>query len=157
MDTAIHEPDPEQLGVVRTLIAEYARSLGVNLEFQSFEKEMAEFPGEYAPPGGCVLVAESDGRVAGCVCLRQIEPEICEMKRLYVLPEYHGRGLGRALAVAVIGKAKAMGYSCMRLDTLADMHRARALYRALGFRECPPYRHNPLPGASFMELVLDPH
>ncbi|MBI5868779.1 MAG: GNAT family N-acetyltransferase [candidate division Zixibacteria bacterium] len=115
---------------------------------------MAGFPGEYAPPGGCVLVAEIDGRVAGCACLRRFEPGICEMKRLYVIPEYKGQGLGRALALAIIERAKARGYERMRLDTLADMQAARALYRSLGFQECAPYRHNPLPGASFMELTL---
>jgi len=154
MAAIIHAASEEQLGSARALIEEYAHSLGVDLEFQSFEREMAEFPGEYQPPSGCVLVAEADDRIVGCVCLRQFEPGICEMKRLYVIPAYHGQGLGRALAQAVIIQARTMGYDRMRLDTLAGMHAARALYRSLGFQECSPYRLNPLPGASFMELAL---
>jgi putative acetyltransferase len=157
MSTTIRQATEDQMGQVRALIEEYARSLEIDLGFQSFDREMAEFPGEYQEPSGCILVAEADDRVVGCVCLRQFEPGICEMKRLYVIPEYHGRGLGRALAQAVIAQAQAMGYERMRLDTLADMHRAKALYLSLGFKECSPYRLNPLPNATFMELVIQHH
>lgn len=154
MATEIHAATPDQLGDARALIEEYARSLGVDLEFQSFASEMAEFPGEYQPPTGCVLITEADDRVVGCVCLRQFEPGICEMKRLYVIPEYRSRSLGRALAKAVIDQARSMGYGRMRLDTLADMREATVLYHSLGFRDCAPYRVNPLPRARFMEILL---
>ena len=154
MATIISQATNDQLAEVRALIEEYARSLGVDLEFQSFDKEMAEFPGEYAPPTGCILVAKVDGCVAGCVCLRQFQPGICEMKRLYVDPKYRGHGLGRSLVEALIKHARTNEYERMRLDTLAGMHEAIALYRALGFQECTPYRFNPLQGTSFMELIL---
>jgi putative acetyltransferase len=154
MAVDIHEAASNQLEAARALIEEYVYSLGVDLEFQSFATEMAEFPGEYQPPTGCVLVAEIDHRIVGCVCLRQIAPGICEMKRLYVVPEHRGEGLGRALALAVIDHARARGYERLRLDTLATMEAATAMYYQLGFKDCLPYRVNPLPGARFMELIL---
>jgi|SRR3989304_5436341 len=157
MTAAIHPMRDSQLATVRGLIMEYAGSLGIDLEFQSFDREMAEFPGEYQEPSGRILVAGVGDRVVGCVCMRQFAPGICEMKRLYVVPEYQGHGLGRALAQAVINRARAMGYDRMRLDTLADMHEAKALYRSLGFKECQPYRPNPHSGTSFLELTLLHH
>lgn len=154
MAVDIHEATESQFEAVKALIEEYVRSLGVDLGFQSFAAEMAEFPGEYQPPSGCVLIAEIDDRIAGCVCLRQFGPKICEMKRLYVIPQHRGEGLGRALALAVIDFARAKGYGRMRLDTLAEMKAATAMYHQLGFQDCLPYRVNPLPGARFMELIL---
>jgi len=139
---------------LRELLAEYAGSLGVDLGFQDFEREVANLPGEYGPPGGCLLLAV-DGTVAcGCVGLRRIDASICEMKRLYVRPSHRSQGLGRQLAEAVIGKARNLGYARIRLDTLPSMSSARRLYQSLGFESIPPYRFNPIAGSSFMELSL---
>jgi putative acetyltransferase len=137
------------------LFLEYARSLGFSLCFQNFDKELAELPGEYAPPDGRLLLAEYGGELAGCVALHRLEPETCEMKRLYLRPKFRGKGLGRVLAERIIGEAREIGYKRMRLDTVEPvMKDAVAMYRRFGFREISPYRANPMPGTLYMELDL---
>jgi ribosomal protein S18 acetylase RimI-like enzyme len=150
----ILEGHSENLEEVRQLFSEYATSLGISLDFQDFDAELAGLPGDYAPPSGRLLIATSDGHAAGCVAMRKLNDEVCEMKRLYVRPEFQGLKIGRSLAEAVIAAAKKMGYERMRLDTLPSMKAARTLYASLGFREIAPYRHNPIEGTAFMELTL---
>jgi ribosomal protein S18 acetylase RimI-like enzyme len=146
---------PAQIEQVRELFLEYAHSLGFSLCFQSFDEELAGLPGDYAPPSGRLFLAQYRNDLAGCVALHKIEPEICEMKRLYLRPQLRGRGVGRALAEAVIAEARAIGYSKMRLDTVEPvMPNAVAMYRRLGFVEIEPYRPNPIAGALYMELGL---
>ncbi len=141
----------------RELFVEYGQSLGFSLCFQSFDQEYLTLPGKYALPRGRLLLAEVDGRPAGCIALRPLEEGVCEMKRLYVRPDFRGLGIGRQLAESVISEAKQIGYYAMRLDTVEDkMATAVALYRALGFREIGPYTTNPVPGAKFMQLDLAP-
>lgn len=147
--------DAADLAEIRVLFREYADALGVDLSFQDFEREMAELPGRYAEPGGRLFLARAEGAVAGCVALRPMdEPDVCEMKRLYLRDAYRGSGLGRALALAVIDEARRAGYARMRLDTLPSMTSARGLYARLGFRPIAPYTHNPVEGVLFLELDL---
>lgn len=140
----------------RRLFEQYAASLGVDLEFQGFSRELATLPGEYAAPKGCILLAEAAEAIAGCAALRPLENLICEMKRLYVVPGHRHRKIGRVLAEAVIEKARTCGYERMRLDTLESMTAARALYHSLGFRPIKPYCYNPLHNPSYLELNLRP-
>jgi ribosomal protein S18 acetylase RimI-like enzyme len=142
------------LAVARDLFLEYARSLDFSLCFQGFDEELASLPGRYAPPSGRLLLARVDDAVAGCVALRALDDGACEMKRLFVRPAFHRRGLGRALTVALIDEARAIGYAAMRLDTVPAMQAALSLYHSLGFVAIPAYTANPLPGACFLELRL---
>jgi ribosomal protein S18 acetylase RimI-like enzyme len=145
---------PEDLMLVRSLFEEYAASLGFDLSFQDFKKELEGLPGEYAPPGGAILLACEGDLVLGCVALRPMGQGVCEMKRLFVRPGFRGRALGRSLAQAVLAEAVTKGFKKMRLDTVPAMTEAIALYRSLGFRPIDPYRSNPIPGAMFFEKDL---
>lgn len=145
---------PEQIGAIRELFQEYARSIEIDLCFQSFDRELAELPGKYAPPEGRLFLALEDQQPAGCVALRKIDDGVCEMKRLYVRPVFRGSGLGRRLANETIFAGREIGYERMRLDTLASMSPAIALYESLGFQRIPAYYDNPSGGAVFMELKL---
>jgi GNAT superfamily N-acetyltransferase len=145
---------PDEKPLVRGLFEEYAASLGIDLSFQDFDRELETLPGDYAPPDGALIVAHCGEAAVGCVALRRIDDAICEMKRLYVKPEWRGKGIGRALAGAVIERAREIGYSTMRLDTLRSMVEANALYLSLGFKECAPYRYNPCEQPVFMERSL---
>ena len=149
---------PEQLDAARALFLEYAEQLGVDLDFQGFEEELAGLPGDYAEPRGSLLLAWVDGELAGCCALRPAEDvdyvNAAEMKRLFVRKAFRGFGLGRLLAESILEAAVRLGYDCGLLDTLDDMESARALYEDLGFEEIPPYYHNPLPGAHYLRVDL---
>jgi len=150
------------LAAARALFDEYRSTLDVDLCFQGFDAELASLPGDYAPPRGRLLLAGAPGAWDGCVALRPLAVAhapfgtVGEVKRLYVRPAARGRGTGRALMLALIDVARRIGYRELRLDTLAPMAEARALYAALGFREIPRYYDNPLPGVRYMALALPP-
>jgi putative acetyltransferase len=152
--TIVRADSGPELAEARELFLEYAASLGIDLGFQGFAEEVTALPGCYAPPAGRLLLGIETGRSAGCVALRPMEPGGCEMKRLYVRAAFRRSGLGRRLVERVISEAREAGYRRMRLDTLPSMVPARELYTSLGFRPVPPYRHNPIPGAVFLELDL---
>ncbi|MFT7722801.1 MAG: GNAT family N-acetyltransferase [Roseateles sp.] len=143
---------------VRLILRDYANSLDIDLGFQGFEQELAALPGDYAPPGGLMLLAVVDGAVAGSGAFRPLPdadyPNACEMKRLYVRPAFRRFGLGRLLAQALMDRATEAGYSSMLLDTLDDMEAARGLYESLGFAEVPPFYFNPIPGAHYLKADL---
>ncbi len=146
---------PAQIAQARELFLEYAQSLGFSLCFQGFDKELENLPGDYAPPEGRLLLAEYEDQLAGCVALHKLELAVCEMKRLYLRPQFRGKGLGKALAQRIFAEARQIGYRRMRLDTVEPvMKDAVAMYRKLGFKEIAPYRANPVAGAMYMELEL---
>lgn len=150
----VNADSPNLLDKAKELFLEYARSLNFSLHFQHFDKELAELPGEYSPPTGRLLVALEGDEAIGCVGLRRINNETCEMKRLYIRPAHRRKGIGRQLAVEVTREAEEAGYTRMRLDTLTSMKEAVSLYRSLGFKDIEQYRPNPIPGALFLELTL---
>jgi len=146
----------EDIQKARALFEEYASGLGFSLCFQNFDQELLQLPGNYAPPDGRLLLATEDDQLAGCIALRKLAPGVCEMKRLFLRPAYRRRGLGRVLVESLVGEAKKLGYTHMRLDTLPGrMDKAVALYRSFGFVEIAPYCENPVEGAKFMELDLN--
>jgi putative acetyltransferase len=144
----------EHLVLTRQLFEEYAASLNFELGFQNFAAELENLPGDYAPPRGRLLLAYHQDEVVGCVGLRPFAGDVCEMKRLYVQPAARGRGVGQLLATTVIDAARKIGYRVMRLDTVATMLPAIALYEALGFEPIEPYRYNPLENVRYFELSL---
>lgn len=153
--TIVSAEERTQTDQVRLLLREYGASLGFHLCFETFERELANLPGDYKPPEGRLLLALSDAKPAGCVALRRLEERICEMKRLYVRPEFRGRGLGRDLVRALVKEACQSPYEKMRLDTIvASMPEAVGLYRSLGFQDIAPYQDKPIPGAIHLELDL---
>jgi putative acetyltransferase len=158
-DIRLSTPDtPELLSATRDIFVEYAHTLGIDLAFQGFDTELASLPGEYAAPGGQLLLASVDGAIAGCGALRPLGTidyaNACEMKRLYVRPAFRRFGLGRVLAQALMDEARRAGYSAVVLDTLDDMEAARGLYTTLGFTTIPPYYFNPIPGAHYLKADL---
>jgi ribosomal protein S18 acetylase RimI-like enzyme len=146
---------PAQVEQARTLFREYAEATGHCECFQGFATEVAGLPGQYAPPGGQLLLLEAAGQPAGCVALRGRGDGIGEMKRLYVRPAFRGRKLGRSLAEAILAEARRLGYRAVRLDTLPSMATARALYQSLGFHAIAPYNDNPSDGVIHLELGLE--
>jgi putative acetyltransferase len=152
--TIVQADSPVLVEEARVLFQEYAADIRVDLCFQNFQEELAALPGKYAPPEGTLLLARVKDELAGCVAVRKLEPDICEMKRLYVRPSFRGQGVGRLLARHAITEARQTGYGMMRLDTLACMKPAIALYEQLGFRRIEAYCFNSQADAVYMELTL---
>ena len=144
----------DRLGEVRLLFGEYVTMLGVELDFQNYEDELARLPGDYALPRGRLYLAGWEGQLAGCVALKPYEGTACELKRLFVRPEFRGKRIGRALMEKVIADARGIGYSMALLDTMGFLADSVALYKKLGFTETLPYRYNPLSDAMFFKLEL---
>ena len=146
---------PEEIAIVRELFREYQTQVGIDLCFQGFAAEVVGLPGDYAPPTGRLFLATQDGKPLGCIALRKLDATRCEMKRLFVRPEARGLRLGRALVDRVIAEAHAIGYEEILLDTLPSMVEAQRMYERLGFRDIPPYRENPVPGARYLAKRLE--
>ncbi len=150
----LHVTEGEMIEVIRKLFLEDARSLEIDLDFQDFETELNTLPGKYQPPDGALILALVEGKEAGCIALRKISKDICEMKRLYIREEYRGLGLGKKLVGMIIDEAVNKHYQYMRLDTLPTMKSAQSLYSSFGFYDIEPYVYNPIQGTRFMELKL---
>jgi ribosomal protein S18 acetylase RimI-like enzyme len=152
----IQTETPEQIEEIRKLFREYENWLDIDLCFQDFEKELANLPGKYAKPDGRLFLIHKENLSAGCIALRIIDAETCEMKRLYVREQFRGLGLGKMLIEKLFEEAQVIGYKKMRLDTLPDkMPSAVKLYKSHGFCEIPPYYDNPHRQTLFMELDLN--
>lgn len=149
-----HIASQDMIEEIKQLFLEYAQSLKIDLDFQGFETEFKTLPGKYAPPEGVLILALVDGKVEGCIALRKISEDICEMKRLYVREDYRGLGIGRSLITMILEKAIKLNYLYIRLDTLPTMKKAQDLYISLGFYDIEPYVYNPITGTRFMELKL---
>ena len=147
--TAYDEPDK-----VRELFVEYQTTMGLDLRFQNFNDELANLPGKYAEPLGRLYIATYDGNLAGCIAIRAIDEESCEMKRMFVREAFRRLGIGRALAEQVIRDAKSIGYARIILDTASTMREAISLYRKLGFVDIEPYYNNPNDGIVYLGLAL---
>jgi ribosomal protein S18 acetylase RimI-like enzyme len=152
--TEIHPAEADDLPDIRRLFKEYQESLGVSLDFQDFDAELAGLPGDYVPPDGRLLIARAGATATGCIALRRLDETSCEMKRLYVRPAHRASGLGRQLAERIISEAREIGYDRMCLDTMPSMAKAQRLYESLGFRDIEPYRFNPVPGTRYLALKL---
>ena len=142
---------------VRQLFEEYAASLAIDLCFQNFKRELASLPGDYSPPRGALFLAHADGSAVGCVGLRPFSESVGEIKRLYVVPAFRGRGLARALVSAAVAAARRIGYRALVLDTLASMQPAIALYESFGFKRTDAYYANPLPDVLYFRASLEPN
>ena len=147
--------DPNDLGEIRKLFCEYQDFIGISLRFQSFEDELDSLPGKYSPEcRGNLYLAELDGKTAGCVAYYQVDESTCELKRLFVRPDFQGRGLGRRLMNLAIEDATADQYETMILDTLRRLEGANVLYERLGFSEIEPYNVNPHPDVAYFSKPL---
>ena len=145
---------PEKIAAVRDLMREYGASLGVDLSYQNFEDEVRSLPGDYSGPRGTLLLAMDGEEAAGCVAIRPLAENFCEMKRLYVRPAWRSTGLGKRLVLAALEDARRAGHRFVRLDTLPSMIAARKLYASLGFLPIAPYYQSPVPGTAFLQLDL---
>ncbi len=160
----------EQIRQVRELFAEYFDFLRTDVDtdvgdlndvppLAGYEAEMATLPGRYSPPDGCLLLAEYEGKAAGCVAFYQFEDGICEIKRLWVRPQFRGKKISRMLVETLIAEARKVGYTAVVLSTVDILKEARALYESLGFKSIPPYFDLPeamLAHEIFMKLDLSP-
>lgn len=147
-----------EYSLAKSLFKEYFETLNIPACFPNFEHELNHLSTLYAPPNGCIILGYFGDALAGCCALRLLQEvnytNACEMKRLFVRPDFRGYGLGRELADAVITFAKCAGYEHLLLDTLDEMETARELYKDLGFIEIEPYYHNPIPGAHYLMVKL---
>jgi ribosomal protein S18 acetylase RimI-like enzyme len=144
----------DDIEIAREILLEYGRMRNFDLALGDYDKELAELPGEYSSPQGCFLIAFDNDNPVGCVALRKIDDDICEMKRLYVKLKYRGQKIGKALVLKLINEACQIGYKLMRLDNHPWMKEAESLYKSVGFREIEAYRFNPIEGVKFFELDL---
>jgi ribosomal protein S18 acetylase RimI-like enzyme len=149
-----HITGQDMIEEIKRLFLEYAQSLSVDLAFQNFQDECKTLPGKYVAPDGVLILALVDRKGAGCIALRRISDDICEMKRLYVRDAYRGLGIGIKLISMIIEEARLLKYSYIRLDTLPTMKKAQDLYISLGFYDIEPYIYNPINGTRFLELKL---
>jgi len=148
---------PTLIAQARCLFREYRDCIRIDEWFPGFERELDNLPVPYAPPAGRLLVGCFDGKPAGCIAFQPAGIDgTCEMKRLFVRPEYRGMKLGRSLAELLIVEAGNAGYRTMRLGMIPSMTEAMSLYTSMGFIEIPAYRECGCTGTVYLELQLQP-
>jgi GNAT superfamily N-acetyltransferase len=145
----------DDIEIARYLLLEYGRLRSFDIALGDYDKELAELPGEYSLPQGCFLIAFYNDDPVGCVALRKIDDDFCEMKRLYVKTKYRGIKIGKALVLEIIKEACQIGYKIMRLDNHPWMKEAEFIYKSVGFKEIEAYRFNPIKGVKYFELDLE--
>lgn len=156
MNDVIPVTTDNDIAAIRRLFEEYSASLPVDLALQHIDHEMASLPGSYSAPRGALFLARADGSVAGCIGLRPFSESVGELKRLYVVPAFRGRGFARALVSAAIVAGRGSGYDALVLDSLDSMQAAILLYQSFGFRRTEPYWSNPFPNVQYFRLSLNP-
>jgi ribosomal protein S18 acetylase RimI-like enzyme len=144
----------EEILMAKELIFEYIKWLDTDLAFQNIDDELKYFPQKYKWPDGEFIIAKEDDNVIGCVAIKKLENNICEMKRLFVKDEYKKKGIGKKLVEKIIEEAKSRNYERMRLDTLNTMKAALNVYYKNGFYEIEPYYNNPNNGVVYLEKIL---
>lgn len=144
----------EQYLVAVDLFKEYATSLGIDLQFQKFDNELQLLPSMYGPPAGELWLLEEEGKYVGCAALRKLEEGVCELKRMYIRPQYRGKQWGRQLMEVALQTAQSLGYQLMRLDSLRRLEAAVKLYLSFGFQETAPYNFNPEVDVVYFERKL---
>jgi ribosomal protein S18 acetylase RimI-like enzyme len=132
----------------------YQASLGFDLCFQGFQKELASLPQHYNDNDGGIFIAYDADKPVGTVALRRLQNDIGEVKRMYALPEYRGQKIGKTLMDLLVSLAQKLDYKLLRLDTLTHMESALKIYRANGFEEIQSYTHNPLDSVIYMEKKI---
>ncbi|MEM9849597.1 MAG: GNAT family N-acetyltransferase [Bacteroidota bacterium] len=142
------------LEAVKVLLRQYAKARDFDAALKNFDRELAQLPGKYAAPTGALLLATYDGVAAACVALQALKDGVCEMKRLYVLPNFRRKGIAKALSIQLLQIAKDIGYTTMKLDTHPNMLAAHHLYKSLGFKATARYNENPIEGILFFERIL---
>lgn len=154
--TVVVEEAISELDFVRArrLLIRYKRHLKVDLEMDDFSGELDRLAEIYGPPQGALLVARSAGNGVGCVALRELNPGLAEVKRMFVLPDYQGNGIGRQLLETLIQLARSRRYRRLYLDTLGSFGTALALYHRFGFRETTPLVKLPFADQIALELRL---
>lgn len=150
----VSEAEMNEMEIVKELFIKYQAHLGISLCFQGFQEELENLPGKYSEPTGTILLAKDGEKVVGIVALKQLEEEVCEMKRLFVLPDYQGYGIGKMLTESLLNKAKDLNFKIMKLDTLGRLESAVALYQKLGFEQTNPYNINPEEDILYFEKKL---
>ena len=143
-----------QLQDAINLFTTYANSLNISLDFQNFEEELHIINSMYGSPTGCLLLVYDQKAPIACAAYRKIGDGICELKRMYIQPNYRGQGIGQELVKLLCEKAKLNGYNLMRLDTLDSMIPAITLYHNNGFYDIDAYYHNPNDGVVYLEKQL---
>lgn len=136
------------------LFKEYADGLGIDLQFQKFDNELQILPVMYGPPTGELWLVQKENRFVGCTALRQLDPQTCELKRMFVQPAYRGLHLGEQLMNTALVTARGLGYHSMKLDSLRRLEPAVQLYRRYGFEEIAPYNYNPEADVVYFEKNL---